>query len=355
MKSCNWEKGTLTVYERVREPKKGFRKSDFWINNLWEEKKLCKKYIYEEGKYFPLAKSIERAEQILEHEKKMKENEKKWFKRLFDFELYEGFTNNCEHTVRSLKTGKSESLQIFDLVRCKGCRGGCSIVLKCFKILRYARLLRGPIFGSVEYPIDNICDFNQKRGRICKLFEKLDHFFSKEDYINIGIEVCWGFIFYVLWRAGWEILLWHQKKKGELTEDNYEDERMIMKWDMGGFVLGLGLSVLLVIGFQFASCHKIFLLVVEFALYILLTFCSSNALRNLGISKVRERHEKKEYKGNKKEKYRQISKSAPALIAIHKELQSAGSAPVLLMKHEDEANREKYLQSVPGLLNDSPV
>ena len=302
VRSCNWEKGILTVYERVREPKKGFRKSDSWINNLWEHEKLCKKYIYEEGKHFPLAKSIERAEQILEHEKNIKEeNGKKCFKCPCDFELYEGFTNNCEHTVRSLKTGKDESVQIFDLVYWKGGRGGCSCVPKCSKILRNTRLSRGPIYGFVEYLIDSICDFNQKRGGTCKLFEKLDHFFSKEDYINIGIEVFWGFIFCVLWWAVWELVLKCKKKKGKLSENNCKDERTIMRCNMGGFVLGLVLSVLLVFGFQFVSCHKIFLLVVEFALYLLLTFCSSNVLRNWRISKVRERHKKEENYGNEKE------------------------------------------------------
>ena len=356
MERCNWEKGTLTVYERVRIPeeKKGFRKSEFWINNLWDQEKLCKKYIYAKGEHLPLAISIKRAEWIVEKDRKKRKKNK--MNLLRNFELYEVFSNNCEHAVRGLKTGKDESLQIKEELYRKVRRRVCSCVPKCFKILTYVlQSCRALIYASVELAIDNVCDFIEKRGRTCKLYEKLDAFGWKVDYINIAFEAVWGFLFCLLWWAMWELVLWNKERNGKLSKDNYEDECKIMRYDMLGFFLGLVASIFLVIGLHFVSCHKIFLLVVEFALYLLLTFCFSNMLRNWGISKVRKEHEEK----NKKKKYRQISNSAPALIAILDVPSSSESAPALLTKHQYEANRGEYLQSaknVPGLIiNDSPV
>ena len=110
VKDVNEEGDVFTVVERNRFPERGM----ILNRKIWREdllmKPLCRKFLYHE-QCLDFEKSMELAEAMKrEHEepkaKNCRQKIKKWWKR------YNLCANNCEHTVRYMKTGRKESLQV---------------------------------------------------------------------------------------------------------------------------------------------------------------------------------------------------------------------------------------------------
>ena len=247
------------------------------LTDLWKAK-LCRKICHDKSNSFD---TIEKqAEKIIENEKDQKR-------------IYNLFCNNCEHTARSLKTGKKESKQVKDcccrwITRCTG-----SV---CGKVIRFGvRKLVRSLF---------VVAFTELAKKACDWLEKIPHVTCPdktetiEDVFITGVELILVIVFHLIYWVICIIMLKYLKCNKRITEDNYKDENRILRWDVGGSFVGAVIGVLVVFALKFTGWHWAILLLCESIIVFLLGSYLSAVGKNFAFSGIRKRHEEEHEKSN---------------------------------------------------------
>ena len=265
------------MYERVRVPERGFRQDKLLLTDLWKAK-LCRKICHDKSNSFG---TIERrAEKIFQDEEEVDQKRK-----------YNLWRNNCEHTARSLKTGKKESKQV------KSCccrwipRCTCSI---CGKVIRFgiSKLLRSIFLVGFTELADNSCNWLEKIVHVtCP--EKLE---TTMDFFTIVFELFSVIVFHLIYWIICIIVLKCEENKKRITGDNYKDEKRILRWDVAGSFVGAVIGVLVAIPLKFTGWHWLILFLCESVIVSLLGSYLSAVGSNLAFLGIRKRHEKKHEK-----------------------------------------------------------
>ena len=201
----------MIVYEKNKKPKKGMEYNPMTISDLLE-KQLCRKFIYDEC--LPFEESVKLAEKMVGDKK------------------YNPFTDNCEHTARYLKTRKKESKQV---------ENACVDVFNLLftTVLKFLRV--GPAERSLVFTVAEIL--------VDELVHKCAPYVTAS--LVIGAEAIAAIVVYLIIYMFKIRKLKKELKKHEISQDNFEYLRTIVRYKLSGAALGslIGLLVASPAGF----------------------------------------------------------------------------------------------------------
>ena len=228
------------------------------------EKQLCRKFIYDEC--LPFEESVKLAEKMVGDKK------------------YNPITDNCEHSARYLKTGRKESKQV---------ENACVHALNMLYSIVPKFLRAGPFERSLTSTVAEIL-----------VGEVTQHLASHISALAlIGTEGIAAIVVYLIIYMVNIVKLTKELKEHEISDDNFEDLRTILRYKLSGAALGSLIGILVaspagVFGFKGIAlgCFAGFICSLIFSVI----------LKNAAFWVVRRRNEKR-------------SKTRNILMATHKE------------------------------------
>ena len=272
MKDVKEEGDVFTVVERNRCPNSGMNLD----RKIWREdflmKPLCRKFLYHEQcldfeKSMKLAEAMKREDEEVESECCCKR--------------YCVCTNNCEHSVRYMKTGKKESLQVLDMFCCRCPKSICWFIGALIRLIIFLiRMIKSrPVLNSSLNTLDS---------KICDLLGVTSC--GTHDWLAIVLGI--GFAFVVALSTFFIYVFIHCHKKNrsrsKISQDNFWVLNTIHLWEsVGSFVgsivgilLSYGLDHLVVSQFGKSFAVKILPAICEFCLILFFSYVSSFILRD---------------------------------------------------------------------------